>query len=266
MHRTLSGLAIAAVGIAVIVGSRLVGQLVTPPRDILATGIALLPAVPAADALQKDTTALADMQKQKNAMHLKKQELAARCDDDLRRANRDGKTAVLLRCFRGDLTTELQTLRAIKQDLRAAISTPATQELTTSTDALTEAIAAIVSGIDNDVFTTEADAEESKRNLGNRYRTPVWIAQTHVDAERLQWRLRAAMDELAAMDDQALGSYADAISCLETARISLDRAGTGDDLPSAQSNLAAAHTQLTACLPLLAPAADTGSGAQTPEA
>jgi len=109
------------------------------------------------------------------------------CRREVRYANRDTKFPTIQRCFRGQLTLNLEGLRKERSYLasRPGLSKSSRTELLSAVDELTEAITAIVDGIDTGVFVAEDNFQEAKRNLADLYRTPMWIAQVHGSADVL---------------------------------------------------------------------------------
>lgn len=109
------------------------------------------------------------------------------CRETLRRANRDTWLRQALLCYRSDLLLEMNWLRKDRQQwatLPLLSETKRVQVLEHS-DALIDAILAIIDGIDSGLFTQRELLEEAKHNLFSTYRSPYLNAVTHARADRL---------------------------------------------------------------------------------
>lgn len=94
------------------------------------------------------------------------------CRSQLRKANRDGKFFVTLRCVRTLLMLDLSVLRKKESDIAARTDVSAeTRDLTLAvTQQLTDAIVAVVNAIDTGVYDGVEDLEDMKLRLYEQYR------------------------------------------------------------------------------------------------
>lgn len=108
------------------------------------------------------------------------------CREDLRRANRDTKFTVLVRCYHGELTLEKDFLlqqRTYLENL-TAVSSAEKRNATDRLNLLIDAIDTIVFALDSGVYGDEAELIEARKNLAERYRKPFHAAMALVRADR----------------------------------------------------------------------------------
>lgn len=100
------------------------------------------------------------------------------CRAEIRQANRDTLLATQVRCFRREMST--WRTRLIKEEA-FMIRTPGLSPVITTavldrSRALRESINAVIAALDNNVFSTEAQLREAKRNLRSKYLLPLRLA------------------------------------------------------------------------------------------
>lgn len=130
-----------------------------------------------------------------------KAEHATSCFIELRRANRDTKLSTATRCYRGSLTVNREFLRVLKTFVYGVpgVQEPGKLHTLQSLDALIDAIGVTVDAIDSDVFTSEDQLIETKKNLAAKYRVPLSEA---LDGLRIE-KLAASIDPLVERIDEA---------------------------------------------------------------
>ncbi|TSC57977.1 MAG: hypothetical protein Greene041619_853 [Candidatus Peregrinibacteria bacterium Greene0416_19] len=112
------------------------------------------------------------------------------CRSNLRKANRDVRMAILLRCFRGTASDKRELIR---KQIQYIEQIPGVTELIRRyaierLQSLTEALTAIMSGVDGGVFETQDQVLEARKNLLERYQMKAWDMITLVRADRaLTW-------------------------------------------------------------------------------
>lgn len=157
-----------------------------------------------------------------------KAEHGTNCFMELRRANRDAKLPVAVRCYRGSLTANTEFLRALKTFVYGVPGVTEETKLGAlqPLDALIDAIGVTVDAIDSDVFTSEEQLIETKKNLAAKYRVPL---QSALDQLRIE-KLAASIDPLILRIDEAsdeevlLGEtngWDTVASCLEDVQVAL---------------------------------------------
>lgn len=139
------------------------------------------PNSPAADATFRKNQ---DLYLERRAQHRQT------CRADIRRANRDQKFSVLLRCMRGELTLERDFRLEQDSYLRqlSGITTPVRTAALTALKGHINAIKAVVAGIDSGVYATEDDLREARLKLEEKYRVPLSRSLTALRLDRaLSW-------------------------------------------------------------------------------
>lgn len=175
------------------------------------------------------------------------------CHEELRRANRDQKVPVTLRCYRGRLMLELTWLRKQAQWIGEdkSVNVEVKKAAVDTTDALIEGIAAIVTGIDSNVYDDEAGLREAKTLLHSQYRLRQWTAVLHADGDRLlSWVLLLADDateHVPANDNGMFAPWNAAAECLENSvgwLMQVKQATTYDDALAAWTS---ARSEVASC-------------------
>jgi hypothetical protein len=130
----------------------------------------------------------------------------AECRAEIRKANKQTKVAVELRCLRSDMTQERDLLKkyvAYFQEVPGLSKSVRTVTLD-RTEALLDAIETVIDGVDSGVYETEADLQETKKNLFQKYRSKAWSSwvAARVDSE-LTWLalMITDIDELQKMNE-----------------------------------------------------------------
>ncbi|MBU0458930.1 hypothetical protein KJ652_03065 [Patescibacteria group bacterium] len=137
---------------------------------------------------------------------IKRKQHGDSCLMELRMANRDTKLPILFRCYRAQLTLNLESLRKEKAFVlnMPGISEDKLNQATSSIDNLTEAITTMIDGIDSVVYTTKESLEESKVLLAENYRTPYWKAQEELRADYLLTWAAYFMDKIEKIENTDL--------------------------------------------------------------
>lgn len=138
------------------------------------------------------------------------------CRADLRRANRDTKFKVVLRCERGELSLQKEFMRkerdvvAQTPGIAENIRTNAGARLTSLIDAVTLVIEAIDSG----VFTAQGNLAEARSNLLRKFRIPAWESLTLARADRLLTAVMLLLRDLEANPEQTTSTGSGAIATI----------------------------------------------------
>ena len=188
-------------------------------------------------------------------------ELQSNCRTDFRHANRDQKFRVQLRCYRGEIALQKELLRK-QHDFIAelpGISDTVRKNALQRIDALSDALAAVITGIDSGVFTSLNDLLEAKKNLFEKYRSPAWAMLTVLRAERLlSWTMLLLID-LEPLEEWQPSSgtgtvvgdpVASARSCLENLEGKLVLLLVPGSLNTSEQ-LKTLHMQAKACVPFV---------------
>lgn len=175
------------------------------------------------------------------------------CHDELRRANRDQKFPTTLRCFRGRLMLELTWLRRERIFLQEdkSVRVEARDATLAMTDALIDALATIVTGIDSGVYSDEAGMREAKTLLHGQYRLRQWASVLHTNADRmLSWVASLARDAAPYLPEtEGMPSAWDApVECLEDAASWLIQARGATSYDDTLAAWTSARTQTSTCL------------------
>lgn len=103
-------------------------------------------------------------------------ELRSRCNEEIRKANRDTIASKAAQCLRSDLLLEISHRRKQQEILTTlpGVTVPATNQI----DAFLDAAVAVVDGVDAGVFATIDVLREAKKNLHQNYRRPMLEAIT----------------------------------------------------------------------------------------
>ena len=175
-------------------------------------------------------------------------ELRSRCNEEIRRANRDTIVSKSAQCLRSDLLLEA-THRRKQRDLfesTAGVAPAIAGAAATGIDAWLDASTSIVDGIDAGVFTTVDALKTAKHNLHATYRTPMFHAFVRVRAAHGAAIARGvAGAAYASFDGEPHAVLETFVPCVETAVRLLDatsRDGAG---------LASGLTQARACIGML---------------
>lgn len=182
------------------------------------------------------------------------------CRKQMRKENRDSLFSTMLNCLRGDLMFNLDTLRKERSFVEKASGVPdlVQQASLSAIDALSDAITAVIDGIDTGVYASVAELTEAKKNLMEHYRSPYWTAMTRLRTERLQtWiahLLVQANPILASVSEESGALLKIFEICLTQEEKTLNAASAADDRTSAEAELAHAHTALAACIRAFLPA------------
>lgn len=179
------------------------------------------------------------------------------CSEELRRANRDQKFPTTLRCHRGRLMLELTWLRKQRQAIYDDKSVPLGMgtEALEDTDALIDAIAAIVGGIDSGVYKDESGLREGKTLLQNQYRLRQWTAVLRMDAERLKaWLVllaKDALEHIPALKPGEASAWDASAGCLEETAGWLTQAKQATTYEDALAAWASARSQAATCMDIV---------------
>lgn len=121
-----------------------------------------------------------------DALYKRRSELRQQCRDDLRKANRDQKFPTILRCYRAELGEYQPFLKrqyAYYSEL-PGIDVQTRRDLLVQHKRLSDAVDAILYGIDSDVYSSGDELLEAKKNLRELYQTPVWEWLSRARASR----------------------------------------------------------------------------------
>ncbi len=178
------------------------------------------------------------------------------CREAIRRANRDTLMRTTLQCYRSDLLQEMQWLRDYTQYLVLVplLNEERKLEVTATIDALIDAQAAIVDGIDAQLFEHVESLQEAKKNLRAQYRLPYYLAITKLRADREltinNFIVKKLLDLSLQKDRGPVLRHPlleDSAHCLETASLQLTAVIGSTDWISAKDGLGAAHVTLAQC-------------------
>ena len=116
-----------------------------------------------------------------------KNEYLKECKDNVAKSNPNVRLPIMLKCYRGELTLDLEGLRKERAflDKLPGTSDEAKKQLDESIVPLMDAITAVIDGIDAGVYTTEEGLVETRKNLAERYRAPYWLSQSALRADGL---------------------------------------------------------------------------------
>jgi hypothetical protein len=189
------------------------------------------------------------------------------CAEDLRSASKYTKFPVALRCYRADLVLNAELLRKERTYLEqmAGVSETTRALALTRTDLLADSIAALVTGIDSDVFETLEDLVESKQNLLKNYRTPQWLAVNQMKANQLATWIDSLVTRVAllteneqeTLDTSVTALLLEGITCLNEAQQLLTPVTSTQELQEARTQLHTAEEHIQACLSPLHQASGT---------
>jgi|TARA_Y100000310_G_scaffold312728_1_gene360328 hypothetical protein len=118
---------------------------------------------------------------------IEKKDYLKECRNDVRKSNSNIRLPIVLRCYRGELTLNLEDLRKERAFLYKlpGTSDEAKERINASIVPLMDAITAVIDGIDAGVYTTEEGLIETKKNLAERYRAPYWLSVSVLRADGL---------------------------------------------------------------------------------
>lgn len=139
------------------------------------------------------------------ALRAKQAELRSGCRADLRRANRDTRPGILLRCYRGDMSGEREMIRKQQAYAQALPGVTGTVRKTADSKlaALLEAVTAIISGIDGGVYASSDVMLDTRRNLREKYQFPAWEAMATLRADHaLTATAQLILDSDAAIEEE----------------------------------------------------------------
>ncbi len=175
------------------------------------------------------------------------------CRAEIRKANRDTLFPTVQRCYRAQLTQDLELLRKHRSALEEFIG--ASEERKTAalmkTDALIEAILAVIDGIDTGVFVTSAELLEAKANVATLYRTPYWTTLLQLRADHLRTWIAYYLIQISALPEHP--SLTQTADCLEPLNVLLLRILDTNNYEVAVTDFRQAHSALKMCVEWLAP-------------
>ena len=179
------------------------------------------------------------------------------CRSAIRRANRDTKLPTILRCYRTELLVKIELLEHQMEtiDILPGITEPVRQVAIEATDALSQALIAMVSGIDTGVYAHTDDLKGAKQVLTERYITPYWRALIAVRAGQLHtWALymlqKIAVVPLGEVPAGAKETLIQSYHCFEEATALLEGIQTTETVIDAKEALAESHRKLQQCVDL----------------
>lgn len=198
----------------------------------------------------------------------------AECRQEIRKANRDAKSEVILRCYRAELSQEktqlrresalLEVLPGVTQDVRA--------QTRVAHDAMLSALQTLLDGIDAGVYGDATLLTNAKKRLHTQYRVPQRASLLRLRADRaLAWVILIARRLPEALQDAPQKTEEQrmaALGCLESQRdlltailASNDYLKMKDLFGQYQSAVPGCAESVRAALPVSAsnPAADPGA-------
>jgi len=196
---------------------------------------------------------------QRVARQEKREENRENCREEIRRSNRDAKMETLLRCYRTELTVNLETLRKRKQLIEESVGISDEQKTATlaALDELIDAVSAIIAGIDSGVYQTHEELVEAKQNLHARYRATFWLSLTHARSDKmLTWiaHMLVRLDALVAKGNlpaPALENFSGASDCLQLAESEYTLVLEAETYEDAKEKIRQAQSTLKSCIPSL---------------
>ncbi len=200
-------------------------------------------------------------------------ELRDTCSRDFRAASKFTKFSTALRCMKADLLLEEERLRkrtaymgtmlGVNEDTRALALTRLTL--------LGDALRAIVTGIESDVFVTVEDLLESKGNLFANYRAPARLLLVKLRAEQLRtWADNLVTEsafaaEQETWEEEEKSSLLAGLQCMTEADTLLGGVRSAQASAQAEEQLRAGIEQLRLCTAALRTAWQTATGEQLTE-
>ncbi len=206
--------------------------------------------------LRSEQSTLASLRRFFEQSRIRQLEHRRTCATDLRTASKFTKLPVTLRCYKADLQLETERLRRQHENIEQMLGVNEdTRSLAlTRLTLLSDAIKAIITGIDSNVYAVLEDLEESKRNLLTNYREPAWLLLTKLRAEQLStWtdalitRAAQAGETLPEADAAVQEQLLAGIQCLEEGRNLLDSIGISSTFLDANQALLSAVDHLSDC-------------------
>ena len=183
----------------------------------------------------------------------KRAEHRHKCYEDFRRASKYTRLSVAIRCYRAELTINLEYLRKerIYIGKMPGVTEDAKALANTKIDILLDAITSIVTAIDSNVFGSVKELEETKINLLTMYRRPKWMMITRLKAENIMtWtaslstRIAGIINKYKDTDPEISEELINGITCLSESDIILqsvidekDSKGALQKLHEAQENI-----------------------------
>ncbi len=191
---------------------------------------------------------------QRRAEHRRK------CYEDFRSANRYIRFSIALRCYRAELTLNMEYLRkeriyiekmpGVTEDTRALAIT--------KINILLDAITSIVTAIDSNVFESVKELEEAKLNLLTMYRKPKWLMITKLKAENIMtWtaslatRITGIINKYKDTDPEISAKLIDGIICLSESDVIFQSVLDEQDSKSAIQKLHEAQENVRRCFIIL---------------
>jgi len=151
------------------------------------------------------------------------------CNDRLRKANRDGRLAVILVCMKQDLTTTLDIVRKRLDGLtsRAGVTADTTALVRARGELLIDALQTIMNALDAGVYTSESELLEARRNLREKYMMPYHallprVIREHALAAVAHMLLRSQAMDRSAFPPEVMTAVEAADACLESLEKSLE--------------------------------------------
>ncbi len=178
-------------------------------------------------------------------------ELRVRCNEEIRKANRDTIVSKASQCLRSDLLLEIGHRRK-QQDLLAAMPGVANAP-TPNISAWIDAATSIIDGVDAGVFTNVDMMKEAKKNLHATYRIPMLAAITRSRIEVLG----SAVRSLAFVVQSVEQEWRDAdltsiVACLEEAAFRHNAAfANPTNLTALAAGFRSTHSAVGTCADLI---------------
>tara|TARA_Y100000310_G_scaffold333310_1_gene410609 strand:+ start:517 stop:1416 length:900 start_codon:yes stop_codon:yes gene_type:complete len=182
-----------------------------------------------------------------------------KCQEDLRRANRDTTFSTILHCYRRELLLHLELRQKQRQYAESIYGV--SEELRVRTleklDTLIEALEAVIDGVESDVFRSTEELIEAKKNLHTVYRVPALLAVLQLDTDRsitwvahLMHRL-LTMTQNTELSSDAFSKASETLTCFEEGEAGLMDIGTVERYEDANFMASQALTHLQSCVNIL---------------
>lgn len=222
-------------------------------------------------ALAANAKTAQQLQALKEENYQKRAEHRATCRADMRKANTYTILSTALRCYRAELTLELERLRKERDYIETmpGVTDDIRWLALTRNDLLLDAMNIIVTAIDSDVYQNVDELEEVKQNLLTHYRKPKWLMDVRLNADRLSaWTATllthiATIAEEPDMTEDALVQLQNGLLCLHEQEQLLQLVQGAQDVGEAQTLFDNAQSHMKTCLGTLRLVAGAKSAAGT---
>jgi len=201
-----------------------------------------------------------EYRQKRTEMRQQRRDNRIRCRFDMRRSNRDTKYDTAERCYRAELTLNLEYLRKQRPYIEGIpnINEQIRADALAEVDRLIEAISSVIDAIDIGLYASVEELQEAKEGIYEQYRKPKWLAVLYLRANRFDlWnqqlidRIETILEEETGLPDLSADFLEESRICLEGSQTLYQSALNMELYEGAKNTMSQAHVELRSCISML---------------